>query len=524
MVLLEHELPAGVHGDTEPLGADHTAVRRRETWILAAMCVALVAVVASVSGLNVAQQALAADLGATQSQLLWVINGYTVALAALLLPVGAIGDRWGRKHVLVAGLGVFVAANLLSAAAGSVTMLLATRIIAGVAAAMIMPVTLSVITSTFPPEDRDRAVGVWAGFAGAGGILGLLASALVIDLASWHWVFALPVALAVASLVLTMKFVPRSREDHRGRFDTIGAVLSVLGTGGLVFGIQEGPDRGWSAPLTVVALAVGAVALIAFVVWELRREHPLLAVEVFRNRQVSAGSLSLMILFAVMMGLFLVVIQFLQAVLGYSALRAAVGLLPMALVMLPLSAVAPILATRVGIRRMLVTGGLLSAAGLAVMAWMAGDPSYLAVLPGLMLTSIGVGLMMTPSTTAITGGMPVEEQGVASALNDTVREFGGALGIALFGSLVASGYRNGIAGVLGRLPESAAEVVRHGIGGAMVVAEQAGPQGGQLLAVARSAFVDGWVTAIWAGAALMAVVSVVLALLTPRHGRVTEGR
>ncbi len=282
----DHPGGSGLPGAIDRTGAvitDH----RRTRWILVAMCTALVAVIASVSGLNVAQQALAADLGASQGQLLWIINGYTLALAALLLPIGAIGDRWGRKHVLVGGLGLFVAASVASAFATTVTMLLATRVAAGVAAAMIMPVTLSIITSSFPADERDRAVGVWAGFAGAGGILGLLASSVVIDHGTWPWVFTLPVVLAVAALVLTLRVVPHSREDHAGRFDVGGALLSFLAIGGLVLGIQEGPERGWSAPLTIAGLAVGALAAVGFIAWERRSARPLLDVSVFRHRAVT---------------------------------------------------------------------------------------------------------------------------------------------------------------------------------------------------------------------------------------------
>ena len=200
---------------------------------------------ASVSGLNVAQAQLAQDLGASQADLLWIINGYTIALAALLLPFGAIGDRWGRKKVLMSGLVLFVIANVAAAFATGSTQLLVARIAAGVAAAMIMPATLSVITSSFPAEDRDRAVGVWAGFAGAGGILGLIGSSLVVDNFTWPWVFAMPIVLAVAALAMTVRFVPHSREHADHRFDIVGSVLSALAVGALVLGIHEGPEAGW---------------------------------------------------------------------------------------------------------------------------------------------------------------------------------------------------------------------------------------------------------------------------------------
>ncbi len=517
--MTSHAASPGLPGTTAPHllePEDAVADPRRRTLILVAMCTALVAVVASVSGLNVAQQDLAVELGATQSQLLWVINGYTIALASLLLPIGAVGDRWGRKRVLVGGLSLFVLANLASALAGSVTQLLLLRVAAGVGAAMIMPVTLSVITSSFPPEDRDRAVGVWAGFAGAGGILGLITSSIVVDNFTWPWVFAAPVLMAAIALVMTIRVVPHSREHAEGRFDAVGSVLSALAVGLLVLGIHEGPEAGWATPLTLVGLVVGALAAIGFVWWELHQEHPLLDLRVFRNRTLTAGSVNLLVVFAIISGLFLVLVQFLQAALGFSAIKASAGLLPMAVVMMPLSGVAPLIARRVGLRAMFVGGTLAIAAGLALMAGLASvDGGYVTILPGLVMLSIGVGLTMTPGTAAITGSLPAEEQGVASALNDTVREVGGALGIALIGSVLSAGYTSSVSSAADGLPPEAAHAVREGIGGAVGVSQQLGSAGAHVLDAARGAFVDGWALSMWISVGLALAVAAFAAVWTP---------
>ena len=497
---------------------DPVADPRRRRMILVAMCTALVAVVASVSRLNVAQQQLAVDLGATQSQLLWVINGYTIALAALLLPIGAIGDRFGRKKVLVSGLVLFVAANLAAALAGTVTFLLVARIAAGVGAAMIMPVTLSVITSSFPAEDRDRAVGVWAGFAGAGGILGLVTSSIVVDNFTWPWVFAVPVGMAVVAFLMTVVVVPHSREHMEGRFDVVGSILSAVAVGALVLAIHEGPEAGWTEPITLAGLVLGGGAAIGFVVWELRQRHPLLNLRVFRNRMLTAGSVSLLAVFAILMALFLVLVQFLQAGLGYSAIKASASLLPVALIMMPLSSVAPLIARRVGMRAMFVGGMSAVAVGLALMATMASvDGGYLSVLPGLVVLAIGVGLTMTPGTTAITGSLPVDEQGVASALNDTVRELGGALGVALIGSVLSASYSSSVADATAGLPPEAATAVREGIGGAVVVSSRMGPQGASILDAARVAFVDGWAASMWISAGLAVTAALFALVWTPNR-------
>ena len=520
--MTEHEAEL-TYADAPPENGVNDA--RQRTRILVAMCVALVAVVASVSGLNVAQQQLAVELGASQSQLLWIINGYTIALAALLMPIGAIGDRFGRKKVLLTGLALFVVSNIAAAFAAAVPMLIAFRVLGGVAAAMIMPVTLSVITSSFPAEDRDRAIGVWAGFAGAGGIIGLFTSSMVIDNFTWPWVFALPVVMAVVALAMTTAVVPHSREHHEGRFDTVGSVLSAIAVGAVVLGIHEGPEVGWTAPLTMVALISGVVAAIGFAIWELRQDHPLLDLRVFRNRMLASGSFALLVTFAIMTGLFLVVVQYLMVVLGYSAIGAAAGLIPLALLMMPLSAVAPLIARRVGMRAMFVGGSLLISAGLATMASMASiDGGYFSVLPGMLIMAVGVGLIMTPGTTAITASLPPEEQGVASALNDTVREVGAAVGVALLGSVMSAGYSSAISSSTGALPAEAAHAVEEGIGGAVGVSMQMVDAGfaepaAALMESAKAAFLDGWTGSMWVSAGIALMVAVVSVFWTPSRGK-----
>ncbi len=497
----------------------------RRKLVLAAMCIALVAVVASVSGLNVAQQALAADLGATQSQLLWIINGYTLALAALLMSVGAVGDRWGRKPILMIGLVGFVVTNLASAFASDPEVLIALRVLAGVAAAMVMPVTLSVITTSFPREEQAKAIGTWAGFAGAGGIIGLFFSAAMIDSVTWPWVFALPIALAAISFGLTAAFVPHSVEHTEGGFDLVGSFLSIVAVGGLVLAFHEGPEQGWTAAITLAALAAGVLAGLAFVLVELRRDHPLLDVRIFAIRGLAAGSVNLFVVFAVMFSLFLVLVQYLQAVLGYSALEAASGLIPMAIMMMPLSTIAPSIAEKFGFRRTLVTGMLALAAGLLLFALLA-DPhgGYLSVLPGTLVLGAGIGLAMSPSTAAITSSLPEEKQGVASSLNDTVREMGGAVGIALIGSVLNSAYQSNVEPSTSGLPADVADTVVEGIGGALAVGGQLGDTGVALIESARQAFVDAMIPALLLAAGLSIAAAVFTALRGPKTAAEAEPR
>jgi EmrB/QacA subfamily drug resistance transporter len=504
--------PSGAPGEGVP------DARRRRT-ILIAVCIALMAVIASVSGLNVAQPDLAVTFDASQSTVLWIINMYTLSLAALLLPLGAIGDRLGRKPMLLTGLTVFGVASAAAGLAPSAEVMLAARLFSGVGAAMIMPITLAVITSTFPAEERGRAIGVWTGVAGGGGILGMFLSAALVDVVSWRWLFVLPVALVMVALAMALRSVPNSRETSGHAFDTVGALTSVVAVAGLIFVLQEGPERGWTAPATLLTLVVGVVAAIGFVAWELRRrDAALLDVRLFGERALAAGSITLLAVFGVQAGVFVVLFPFFQAVLGWSGLLSTLALMPMAVLMMAASGLAPWLAARIGARATMATGILLAGAGLALMAAVVSvDGGYLSVLPGMLAMGIGMGLSMTPSTEAITSALPQERQGVASALNDVTREFGTALGVALLGALLSSGYRNAIDSRLAGVPEGPADTAREGVANAVDTANQAGPHAQTLVRAAQESFVDGWQRAMWAGVAVMAALFLYVLARGPEH-------
>jgi len=490
---------------------------RRLRAILITVSVALMAVIASVSGLSVAQTQLAVDFGASQTAVLWMINIYTLALAALLLPLGALGDRLGRKPMLLAGLTVFGVASVAAALAPSTGAMLAARTLGGVGAAMIMPITLAVITSTFPPEQRSKAIGVWTGVAGGGGILGMFLSALLVDVASWRWLFVLPIVLIAAALAMTVRTVPDSRERSGHPFDLVGALTSAAAAVGLIVVLQEGPERGWGDRVTLAALAAAIVALAAFAAWELRRrDAALLDVRLFRERGLAGGSVTLLVVFGVQAGISVVLFPFFQAVLGWSGLLSTLGLMPMAGAMMLASGLAPHLAARIGARRTMATGVALGAAGLALMALIVSvRGGYPSVLPGMIAMGAGMGFAMTPSTEAITASLPRGKQGVASALNDVTRELGTALGVAVLGALVSAGYRDSIAGELTDVPAGAAENAGKGIATALEAAHGDGTYGPRLADAARQAFVDGWQQAIWVGAAVMGVLFLLILFRGP---------
>ncbi|WP_239114729.1 MFS transporter, partial [Planotetraspora kaengkrachanensis] len=476
------------------------------------------------SGLNVAQTDLAVEFGASQSTVLWIVNIYTLALAALLLPLGAVGDRLGRKPMLIAGLVVFGVASGAAGLAPTAELMLAARAAGGVGAAMIMPITLAVITSTFPEEERGKAIGVWTGVAGGGGILGMFLSALLVDVADWRWLFVLPVVLVVVALATTLKSVPDSRERSAHSFDTVGVLVSAVAVVGLIFVLQEGPEHGWTAPATLISLAVGLVAAAGFVVWELhRRDASLLDVRLFHERGLAGGSITLLVVFGVQAGIAVVLFPFFQAVLGWSGLASTVAQMPMAVTMMMTSGLAPKLVARVGARSTMTVGIALGGIGLALMAvFVSVDGGYLSVLPGMLVMGIAMGLSMTPSTEAITSSLPREKQGVASALNDVTREFGTALGVAMLGSLLSAGYRSAIDDRLHGIPQASADTAREGVANAVEAAGGAGSHAQDLVHAAQQSFVDGWQQAMWAGVAVMGVLFVYVALCGPKNSAPVE--
>jgi EmrB/QacA subfamily drug resistance transporter len=469
---------------------------------LLVVCVALAAVVSAVASLNVAIPSIAADTHASQTELSWVIDAYSLVFAALLLPAGALGDRYGRRRALLAGLAIFGAGSVAAMAYADAHWLIAMRAVLGIGAALVMPATLSTITSTFPDEMRARAVGTWAGVAGGSAILGLLTSGIVLQIWSWRSVFALSAVLAVLAIAGTRAVVPESADPHAPPVDRVGAVMTAVGLGILVYSIIEAPTQGWASMQTIAGMAAGILVLAGFVVWELRLEHPLLDPRLFVRGGVSAGTLTVSAQFFVFFGFIFILLQYLQLVAGYGPLDSALRMVPLALGLLPAArGLAPRMAERIGSLRTSALGLAIAAVAFGLLSRLDATTSYGWLVLGLVPLGIGMGLAMTPATAAITDALPAEQQGVGSALNDLARELGGALGIAVLGSILASTYRDRLSG----FPAPARE--------SLALARRLGPT---VAGHAEHAFVDGLQHALLAGSALLVVVAIAVVVLGRR--------
>ena len=485
--------------------------------VLPLVLASLALVVAAVPALNVALPDVAADTGATQSQLQWIVDAYALVFAGLLLPAGALGDRFGRKPLLVLGLLVFGGGSAAAALCHTPGPLIAARALMGVGAAMVMPTTLSIITSSFPVQQRAKAVGAWIGVAGAGAILGLLTSGLLLERLGWQSVFWLNVVLAGGVAVAALRRIPNSRDERRPAVDLVGGLLLTVALSGVVYGAIEGPELGWTDGLTLAMFGAGAAATLLWLVWSLRIPEPLLDPRLFLHRSFTTGVLSISAQFFVFFGFVFLVIQYLQMVLGYTPLRAGLALLPMAMVLGGLSRNAPRLAAHLSRRAMSVGGVLLVAAGMLVLSLLDGGSSYWLLLAGIVPLGAGMALATAPATTGIVASLPATQQGVGSAVNDAAREVGGALGIAVLGSVLNGVYRSDVSSGLAAADPHVALPAQDSLPAALTVAGRLGEPGNAVAVVARDAYAQGMGTAFAVSAAVLVVVAAVLAVVQ-RHG------
>jgi EmrB/QacA subfamily drug resistance transporter len=487
-------------------------VHQRRWFLLGVLCLSLVMIVMAVSSLNVALPTLQADLDASSTMLQWIVDSYALVFAGLLLVAGALGDRFGRKGTLLIGLALFGVGAIVSGLAGSAAVVIFGRAIQGAGAAFVMPATLSLLTAIFPPHERAKAIATWVAFAGAGGALGPIVSGALLESYWWGAAFLFNVPVVAVTAVAIAVYSPKSKDDTATPLDPRGAVLSLVGLTSLLFGIIEGAERGWTDPLVAGSFIVAAVVLYGFVRWEMVAEHPMLPVSYFRDRRFSVGSAVITTSFFVMFGWFFLLSLYLQFVRGYSPLEAGLATLPLPPMFIIFSPRSAAIAARIGSGRTIALGFMLVGAGMAVLAPVTPDTPYPVLALALALMGAGMAITAAPATTSIMSAVPMSKAGVGSAVNDTTRELGGALGIAVIGTIVSSLYRSNLdLGGL-ELPAGAAREAEASVGQAVIASSQLdGATAGQLVDRAGDAFASAFgVTAIISAAIVVAAAFLVL--------------
>ena len=502
---------------------------RRRWWALGVLCLSLVLITLDNTVLNVALPTLQkpidqGGLGATNTQVQWIVDAYGLIFAGLLFTAAALGDRFGRKGALQAGLLIFATGSIVGAVADGPGMLIAGRAIMGVGAAFVMPSTLSILTNVFPTRERAKAIALWAGISGSGAALGPIASGLLLEHYWWGSVFLVNLPIIAFALVAGWVFVPKSKDATSSPLDPVGAVLSIIGLSALVYAIIEGPHHGWLSPASIFWFGLAAVVLVAFCLYELRTRHPMLDLHLFQNPRFSVASGGITLVFFAMFGTFFMLAQYLQGVLDYSPLGAAVRLLPMSFVMMAVAPQTPKLVARHGADRIGALGLGLVAVGLGGVALFRVDTSYLQLVITMCVLAAGMAMTMTPMTTQLMAAVPRNRAGMGSATNDTTRELGGALGVAVLGSLLASQYTAGMADAVADLPPHLRDVADSSIGGALGLVQQ-GLVPASIADVARSSFVDGLTLAAITGGVLvfLAMFAVKRYLPSDRHNEAITG-
>ncbi|GGQ59830.1 MFS transporter [Couchioplanes azureus] len=459
--------------------------------ILGVLVISLLVVVLDNTVLNVALRTIAdphAGLGASQGQLEWAINSYTLVFAGLLFTAGILADRLGRRITLIVGLALFGLASLLSAYADTPDQLIWARALMGLGAAAVMPATLSIIANVFDPRERGRAIGVWAGAVGLGVAIGPIVGGLLLEHFWWGSVFLINVPVVVAGVVLVRVLVPESRDPRPGRIDVLGVLLSILGLSLLTYGVIEGGEAGFGEPRAWATLTAGVLVLALFVGYERRIPHPSLDVRLFANRRFSASTGMIGLVFFAAMGSMFFSAFYLQLVRGLGPLASGVLFVPFAVGQMAFAPRSAAMVARFGPKAVSTAGLLLVALGLA--GWLfvgAGTPIWVV---GALFFVMGVGManVMPPATEAIMAALPREQAGVGSAVSNTVRQVGGALGVAVLGAVLSAAYRDGMRDATAALPAGARDAANESIAGAYGVAAQAGPAGPALVAQANDAF------------------------------------
>jgi EmrB/QacA subfamily drug resistance transporter len=486
----------------------------RRWWILLVLVLALFGVSLDNTILIIALPTLARELQASAADLQWMIDSYILVFAGFLLLSGALADRYGRRRMLVMGLVLFGVGSALAPFVKGADQLIALRAFMGLGASFMMPATLSIIADVFDSEERPKAIAAWGSISAIGIVAGPILGGWLLDHYAWPAVFVINVPFAIVGILATLAVVPESRAPGRVSLDVVGAALSVVGLIALVYAIIEIPARGWDDPSVMVAFAIAAVALVAFVAWERSVDAPMLDIRLFRDQGFAAACLSVTLVFFALNGVLFFLTQYMQGVQGLDALDTGLRFIPVAIGVMVGAGISATATRRLGARITTSAGLALMAVGLLAFTGIQVDSgdAFVAVL--MFLCASGIGLAMTPATDAIMGALPPDQFGVGSAVNDTTREVGGALGVAILGSLFASSYAGQLRPQLPpNVPEDLARVITESLAGALAVAEQVGgAMGATLVTTAQEAFVSAmsWTSIVGSAVALAGVLVAVI--------------
>lgn len=497
-------------------------IHQRRWFTLATLCLSLLIIVMDNTILNVAIPSLVTDLGASNTELQWIIDGYVLVFAGLLLTTGSLGDRFGRKRALRLGIVIFGLGSTLSALSGSPMQLILSRAFMGIGGAFIMPSTLSILTNVFrDPKERGRAIAIWAGFAGLGVAIGPVTGGLLLEHFSWSSVFWVNIPIGITALVAGYFFVPDSRDPTAPRVDVPGAALSIVGLGSLLFGIIEGPSQGWASPEVAIGFTVGLASLGAFLLWEQHTPTPMLDLSFFANPRFSAANGAITITFFSLFGSMFLMTQYWQLVHGYTPLQAGVRIIPHAATMMLVAPLSARLVERAGTKRIVTLGLSIIAGSLVALSFIDVNSSYPRVIGNFMVMSVGMALTMAPATESIMGSLPPTKAGVGAAMNDTTRQVGGALGVAVIGSLVTSVYSNRVESLAGRFSLNADTVAaaKASLGEALDTAPSLGERAGAFTLAVREGFVDAFSYGLRMSAGLMVVAAVIAYRYLPARAR-----
>jgi EmrB/QacA subfamily drug resistance transporter len=493
-------------------------------WLaLAVLCVTLLMVTLDVTVLTVALPTIVRDLNASTTGLQWIVDSYVIVFAGLLLSIGSLADRIGRKKVFLAGLAIFAVTSVWATYSGSVGMLIASRACMGIGGAFMMPSTLSLITSIFTDAaERQRAISLWAATTGLGAAIGPIVGGLLLARFWWGSVFLINVPVAVLGFALAIPLIPESKNPEAASPDPVGAVLSIGGLGLLVWSLIEAPARGWTSAIVLGAGVGGLAVLVAFVAWERRCTHPMLNLALFRKREISGAVLSQGLAVFGFYGTLFLLTQYLQFSLGYSALTAGLCILPAAGALVLAAPLSEVIIRAIGIRFTAAAGLVIVAGGFWQISSATVGTGYTGIVAGIIAAGAGVGLVLPAATESVMGTLPSGDTGVGSAINNTFMQVGGALGVAVIGSLLTTRYQDNITAALApyHVPVAALDAVRGSLGGALAVAARVGGTNGAALAhLAREAFVSGMDLGLFTGACVVLAGALVALLVLPRTRR-----